>query len=294
MATILAVGIATVDIINTVERYPYEDSETRASHHRTTRGGNATNTLSVLSQLDHHCHWAGTLIDEPDSQVISQNLAQYNINTAACKRLAEGKMPTSYITHNLQTASRTIVHHRDCPEYGFDSFRQINLSSFDWIHFEGRNINETERMLTYLKQTHPNLPCSLEVEKIRPNIETLFSLPDWLFFSKDYAISQQHHDATRFLNNINQDKTLSATCTWGEKGAWLSHHGHDISHQKVTNEIPIIDTLAAGDTFNAGFIHSQLQGMTARDSLSFATQLACHKCTRSGLESILTDFTFQS
>ena len=64
MATILAVGIATLDIINTVERYPYEDSETRASHHRTTRGGNATNTLSVLSQIDHHCHWAGTLIDE--------------------------------------------------------------------------------------------------------------------------------------------------------------------------------------------------------------------------------------
>ena len=294
MATILAVGIATLDIINTVERYPSEDSETRASHHRKTRGGNATNTLSVLSQLGHQCHWAGTLIDEPDSQIISQNLAQHNINTAACKRLTEGKMPTSYITHNQQTASRTIVHYRDCPEYDFDSFQKIDLNIFDWIHFEGRNVSETEHMLTYLKQVHPNLPCSLEIEKTRPNIETLFSLPDWLFFSKDYATSQQYNDAASFLNNINRDKTLRATCTWGEKGAWLSDKSYDLSHQNVINKMPILDTLAAGDTFNDGFIHSQLQGMTTLDSLSYATQFASHKCTRFGLESILTDFTFQS
>jgi ketohexokinase len=294
MATILAVGIATLDIINTVERYPSEDSETRASHHHKTRGGNATNTLTVLSQLGHQCHWAGILIDEPDSRIISQNLAQHNINTAACKQLAEGKMPTSYITHNKKTGSRTIVHYRDCPEYDFASFKKIDLGSFDWIHFEGRNVSETEQMLTYLKQTYPDLPCSLEVEKTRPNIETLFSLPDWLFFSKDYAASQEYTDAASFLNEINSDKNSQATCTWGGKGAWLSHKGQDLSHQKVITKAPIIDTLAAGDTFNAGFIHSQTQGMTAHDSLNYATQLASHKCTRFGLESITTDFALQS
>ena len=49
MAKILAVGIATLDIINTVDRYPEEDSEIRALSQHQTRGGNATNTLRVES-----------------------------------------------------------------------------------------------------------------------------------------------------------------------------------------------------------------------------------------------------
>jgi ketohexokinase len=46
MAKILAVGIATLDIINTVERYPLLDGETRALSQHKTRGGNATNLAS--------------------------------------------------------------------------------------------------------------------------------------------------------------------------------------------------------------------------------------------------------
>ncbi|MDO7667563.1 MAG: PfkB family carbohydrate kinase, partial [Pseudomonadota bacterium] len=78
MAKILAIGIATLDIINTVESYPDEDSEQRALSQHQTRGGNATNTLTVLSQLGHHCTWAGVLIDEPDSQVIQHDLSHHH------------------------------------------------------------------------------------------------------------------------------------------------------------------------------------------------------------------------
>ncbi len=293
MATILAVGIATLDIINTVERYPSEDSEIRAISQRKTRGGNATNTLTVLSQLGHNSHWAGTLIDETDSQTIVQNLAQHNIDTSACKTLASGKMPTSYITHNQRTASRTIVHYRDCPEYDFASFKQIDLSRYDWIHFEGRNIAQTNKMLRYLKQTYPNISCSLEVEKYRPDIESLFSLPDWLFFSKDYAISQDQNDAATCLKQLTLTANTQATCTWGEQGAWLIDKNQALHHQAANNDSAIIDTLGAGDTFNAGFIHSQLQAANAQDSLRYATRLASHKCTQAGLDAINHNLTIQ-
>ena len=126
MAKILAVGIATLDIINTVESYPLLDSETRALSQHKTRGGNATNTLAVLSQLGHQCYWAGVLIDETDTQLIRKDLALYNIDISACQKAANGKMPTSYITLDQQTGSRTIVHFRDCPEYSFASFKALD------------------------------------------------------------------------------------------------------------------------------------------------------------------------
>ncbi|MFT7235054.1 MAG: ketohexokinase [Methylophagaceae bacterium] len=294
MTTVLAVGIATLDIINVVERYPSEDSETRAISQHKTRGGNATNTLIVLSQLGHQSHWAGVLIDESDSQTITRNLAKHNIDTSACKTLPVGKMPTSYITLNKINASRTIVHYRDSPEYDFASFKKIDLNLVDWVHFEGRNIEETKDMLIHLKQAYPELPCSVEVEKSRQGIESLFCLPDWIFFSKDYAISQGHPNAITFLKQLSQSISVQATCTWGERGAWLITKNKTITHQNTHHTVAVLDTLGAGDTFNAGFIHGQLKKLAPQECLSYATQLASHKCTQLGLESINRDLTIKN
>ena len=218
MAKILAVGIATLDIINTVEHYPLLDSETRALSQHKTRGGNATNTLAVLSQLGHQCYWAGVLIDETDSQLIRKDLALYNIDLSACQKNPNGKMPTSYITLDQQTGSRTIVHFRDCPEYSFASFKALDLAAYDWIHFEGRNIKETHLMLQYLKKHHPSIPCSVEIEKPHPDIVSLFHLTTVLLFSKDYVLKKGKKDPTNFLQTLKKPHDTIATCTWGRQG----------------------------------------------------------------------------
>lgn len=292
MAKILAVGIATLDIINTVDRYPPEDSETRAISQQKTRGGNATNTLCVLSQLDHQCHWAGVLIDETDTQAISQDLATHQIDTQACLHLPIGKMPTSYITRNQRTGSRTIIHYRDCPEYDLESFKNIDLTQFDWVHFEGRNVDQTRLMLAHLRQHHPELPCSLEIEKPRPDIANLFTYPDWLLFSKEYVLSQGFTDPETFLTTLTQAGELQANCTWGEQGAWAIDKTGRIIHQPVPQQQKIVDTLGAGDTFNAGFIHSRLKEDSLVETLAFAVSLANHKCTQIGLNNLINNFQY--
>jgi len=293
MAKILAVGIATLDIINTVVRYPEQDSEIRALSQQQTRGGNATNTLVVLSQLGHQCHWAGVLIDETDSQLIRHELNRYDINTQACQQLTQGKMPTSYITLDQVTGSRTIVHFRDCPEYPFAKFKTLDLASYDWIHFEGRNIDETRLMLEYLKQYHPDIPCSLEVEKARPTIESLFSLPDILLFSKAYVLSQGGDNPKTFLSHLTKPHNTSATCTWGNQGAWVIDNAQHIHHVRTSHSQTIVDTLAAGDTFNAGLIHCLSMKHTMHHALHYATQLATHKCQQVGLAKLTHSFQYQ-
>ena len=81
MATVLAVGIATVDVINVVASYPVEDDEVRALSHSVRRGGNATNTLVVLSQLGHVCEWAGVWVDEPDAEIVRADLDRNRFST---------------------------------------------------------------------------------------------------------------------------------------------------------------------------------------------------------------------
>ena len=290
MAKILAIGIATLDIINTVESYPVEDSEVRALAQHQSRGGNATNTLAVLSQLGHQCHWGGVLIDEPDTDIILNDLTHYKIDTAACTHLPSGKMPTSYITVSQQTGSRSIIHHRDCPEYSFNDFKSIDLNQFDWLHFEGRNVDDTRLMLQHVETYYPDLICSVEIEKPRPGIEVLFEFPSILMFSQHYANCLGFDTPASLLTSLPANTT--ATCTWGQQGAWAITTEGDIFHHEAFSVDPVIDTLGAGDTFNAGLIHSLINNNQLKQALSHACQLAGHKCGQQGFANLLCNFNF--
>jgi ketohexokinase len=285
MANILAIGIATIDIINQVEHYPAEDEELRTLSQQQVRGGNATNTLVVLSQFGHTCDWTGILVDEPDAEIIKHDLDQAKVSYQHCLHLATGKMPTSYIAVSAKTGSRTIIHHRDCPELPYSHFKTLDLSHYDWLHFEGRNIEELTAMLRWVKQQYPTLPCSLEIEKPRDNIESLFDFADVLMFSQPYAQSKGHETASSLLNSINTEAI--ATCTWGTSGAWLKSQG-TLYHSPAFPPEQVVDTLGAGDTFNAALINALVSQQPVNVALDAACHLAGHKCGQTGFSHLVT------
>jgi ketohexokinase len=287
MANILTVGIATLDIINEVESYPHEDDEIRALSQEQRRGGNASNTAVVLSQLGHQCYLAGTLVNETDTQTILNDLSTFNINIDYCDFFPQGKVPTSYIILNKSNGSRTIIHYRNLPEYSFTSFKKIDLSLFDWLHFEARNMTQTEQMMNYSKKNQPALPISLEIEKHRENIEQLLEIADYIIFSKYYAIQAGFISPQQLIKRMNEQfpqKTL--ICAWGDKGA-IACKDNQIFHQAAFIPVKVIDTLGAGDVFNAGIIHQLLSYANVPDVLLFACRLAGKKCSAKGISNLM-------
>jgi len=284
MARILIVGNATLDIVNNVETYPDEDQEVRATAQQISRGGNAANTAVVLSQLGHQCHWAGSLADEPDGGLIRADLQHYNINLDHVHTVADGKVPTSYIVRSCDNGSRTIVHYRDLPEYPATAFAEINLTNFDWLHFEGRNVDELGKMLERSEAEAPQLPVSLEVEKHRPGMEKLLPLADLLLFSRDYAEQQGAQDGAAFLQQLAHSGLNSAfTCTWGSDGAYALDRDNHFYHASSHRPARVVDTLGAGDVFNAGIIDQLTMEKPLQEALHAATRLAGKKCGIRGL-----------
>jgi ketohexokinase len=287
MSHILAVGIATLDIINLVDEYPKEDTEMRATEQRICRGGNATNTLVVLSQLQHQCTWAGVWVDEPDGRTILADLQQHHINIDYCHVEKNGKVPTSYILLSQQTGSRTIVHYRNISEFNFEQFKTIDLSAFDWLHFEGRNVLETHKMLQWAKQQQPDLPISLEIEKPRLGIEQLFQYADVLLCSQSFAHHHAYYNPTEFLHDLRQQiPGKDLICAWGHLGAYAVDKKGKSLHSPAYPPPQVVDTLGAGDTFNASLIDSFCRQQDLSMGLHEACWLAGKKCGQIGLESL--------
>jgi ketohexokinase len=293
MARILGVGIATLDIINTTDGYPNEDDEVRAVSQTVRRGGNVANTQTVLSQLGHQCLWAGTLADDPDSALIRADLQHWGIDMTHCAVITGGHAPTSYITLNQNNGSRTIVHYRELPEYGFEHFmakvNQHPLNDVDWLHLEGRNVPETVKILEFVRHHYPGLKLSLEIEKPRQHIEQLYSHGDMLLFSRHFSHAMQFQEAGEFLRAWRSKCSAPLlVCPWGAHGAYAMDNQGVLHHEPAVQISQVVDTIGAGDTFNAAMIHAALNGFSIPDSLCFANALAGKKCGQAGFDQLIT------
>ncbi len=284
---ILAIGTATLDIIDLLDRYPREDEKVRVLGRRRVAGGNAVNTLLVLSRLGYACGWGGVVADDPDSRHILGTLQRYDVDVSGSVCCREGKTPTSHICLSRSTGSRTIAHFRDLPEYSAEDFGRIDLGAWDWVHFEGRNTAELVQMQARLKSQRPELICSLEVEKPRPGIESLCPGSDVLVVSQAYAHACGYQDGAALLEAL-RPHTGSAIlfCPWGASGAFAMDRMGHIYTSPAFPPPTVIDTLGAGDVFNAAVIDGILQKRPVEQVLVDACRLAGRKCGMQGLDDI--------
>lgn len=275
----MCVGNATLDIINRVSNYPPEDSEVRALGQSQRVGGNAANTAIVLAQLGVDAIWVGNLAQS--AELIERGLARYGVDFSRAVRVPHTVNPTSYILLSDENGSRSIVHHRDLPEYRADNFCDIDLRDIDWVHFEGRAVDQLAPMLRCARRMC-GLPVSLEVEKPREGIETLFDEADLLMFSRDYARAKGFADAPALLRSL--PRGCVATCTWGAEGAWAIDQEERLLHELPALLEPVVDTIGAGDVFNAAMVHALGSGSSLEQALAAAVVMASAQCARDGLE----------
>lgn len=142
------------------------------------------------------------------------------------------------------------------------------------------------RMMQRVRREAAGLKISLEVEKSRPGIENLFAFANLLQVSPAFARSRHcspHQLLARLRTQAPQADLVS---TLGERGAiGLSRSGQDI-HVEASAPGPVVDTLGAGDTFNAGLIDAGVRGDSLQAAMRFAARLAGSKCARSGLHGL--------
>ncbi|XP_071441055.1 ketohexokinase-like [Hetaerina americana] len=315
---VLCVGLVCLDIIQECSSFPEEDSDQRCSSIRWQRGGNAANNCTVLSQIGLDCEFLGSFSMHTELGFIKKDFEDHGICIDHCptrKGNAEksflDSFPVSTVLINCKNGSRTIIHSKgDLPELSLENFKQLDLSEYSWIHFEGRNIEAISSMMDSIRQwrdMHSTGTCALptisvELEKPKPGLLSLAILADIIFIGKDFALYHEWNEMESAIEGMSNHVHEGAiiVCTWGEHGSSAArlHSSIELNlegHKAITKELfhspayppsTVLDTLGAGDTFVAGFIRAFSAHIPLQKALQFACKVAGAKVGMKGFSEI--------
>ncbi|KAK2842965.1 hypothetical protein Q7C36_011180 [Tachysurus vachellii] len=293
---ILCVGLVCLDIINVVDSFPEEDTDTRCVSQRWQRGGNASNSCTVLSLLGAPCAFMGSLAAGPIADFIVGDFSRRGVDISAVAWQQCGETPCACCIVCQKSGSRTVVlYDTNLPDVHSDDFSKLDLSQFQWIHFEGRNADEQVKMIQQVKsynatqEVKNRITVSVEIEKTRQSLYQLFSHGDVVFVSKDVAMYFGFQSASSALKGFYSRVKDGAVliCAWAEKGADAMGPDGTVLHSDAFPPENLVDTLGAGDTFNAAVIHSLANGGSLQEALTFGCQIAGKKCGVHGYDGIV-------
>lgn len=293
---ILCIGLVCLDIINVVDNYPEEDTDSRCLSQRWQRGGNASNSCTVISLLGAPCAFMGSLAPGRVADFIVDDFMRRGVDVSALAWQSEGVTPCACCIVCTSSGSRTVVlSDTNLPDVTADDFQKVDLSQYKWIHWEGRNAGEQVKMIKRVQEYNLTIPTdkiitiSVEIEKTRDELYQLFKHADVVFVSKDVARNFGHNSAAEALRGLYSRvrKGASLICAWAEKGADGMGPEGIVVHSDAFPPEAIVDTLGAGDTFNASVIFALSNGKNLQEALAFGCQTAGRKCGIQGYDGIV-------
>ncbi|XP_040454833.1 ketohexokinase isoform X5 [Falco naumanni] len=244
---ILCVGLVCLDIISVVEAYPAEDSDIRCVSQRWQRGGNASNSCTVLALLGAPCAFMGSLAPGHAADFIVADFRHRGVDMTHVAWQPRGDVPCACCVVSAANGSRTIVlYDTNLPDVTAHDFELVDFSQYKWIHWE-------------------------------------------VFISKDVARHFGYQSAPEALQGLHSRIQPGATliCAWAEEGADAIGPSGELVHSDAFPPETLVDTLGAGDTFNAAVIFALSAGRTLQDALTFGCQIAGRKCGIQGFDGIV-------
>ena len=257
MSKVLSVGIATLDTIVLVDRYPGANERVVARQTIRAVGGPATTAAVTMARLGVDVALACVIGDDEAGRIIFETLQREGVDTRDVVVDPTLATATGTIVVASEEQSRAIMvqPHDRLPS------RLADLKRFSWIHVDQFGM----RALKEWGVTRgAGAKLSIDIGYATPGLK-----------SGDFDLYAPSEGLTTDLSSAMRDKNLVVISRGGS--------GSIYSDGKESGEVPaikseIVSTLGAGDVFHGALVAAQVWGKSLRESVSIANVVAGISC----------------
>ncbi len=252
---VLSVGIATVDNIVLVERYPERDERVIALEHARSIGGPATVAAITMSRLGVKVALSAVVGRDEGGDHIIEVLSKEGVDTSLLER-SDSPTTQSTIVISKSEESRAIMVK---PERIASHLPKIDLPP--WIHVDHFG---AEVIKGWGVKRGGGSKLSLDVGYPFEGL----SSANWDLFVPSEKITTDVSTASRDKNSV--------VISHGERGS--AYSDGTLSGIAPAISTHVVSTLGAGDVFHGALVATQVWGMRIDEATAFANVVAGLSC----------------
>ena len=294
--SVVVIGDANVDLELLLPR-----SEGRAPHAnpdpRLFGGGSAANTAAALARLSVECRFIGTVGDDSHGRFAVASLAAAGVDTGAIEITAEA--PTVMVIIAIAPDGERLIYVWP-PSGGAHGELGIETavaaaSTADWLHVSGiclRLAPAREAVLAAMEHARSDgVPVSFDLnlrlenwgwdDDFRSVVDTAVTRSDVIMgaaIDEIVALAGRNDPIEAAVSLAGDERLVIARM--GAAGAIACSAMGVVDARGFT--VDVVDTVGAGDAFNAGFIAARLRGLAISEALRWGNGVAALTVSRSG------------
>ena len=304
---VIGFGALNLDKLFHVKDIAHEDEESFIKSTDESPGGSASNTIIGLSRLGISVSYIGKIANDEEGDFLFKNLNLEGVSTKnliISKKGQTGKV-LGFINEDGERALYVDPGVND--EIAIDEIKIDDVKKTKIIHyssFVGDSFETQKKLLEFLPESILLSfdPGHIYAKKGMKSLKSILNRTNILLINekelnllfKDYYL-EKHESENYSLSlreiaiNILNEGIENIIIKRGKKGVYAMNN-RDEEVKVSANECNVIDTTAAGDAFNAGFLYSYLNNYPLEKSCIIANWIASKCIEGKGIKGLPNKF----
>jgi sulfofructose kinase len=281
---IVGLGVATLDILSLVERFPL-GREVIRSHEVVLQGGGPVATaLATASTLGAHVAHIDAIGDDWIGRLIDKSFFNHDVRRTYLQRRENCASSLSSILVRGEDAARAIVFNPgSMSELRREDVSRDLLNGAKMFHCNGRHLDAAIQMVHWAKEKGICTSFDGGAGRFRPELLELVRQCDICIVAREFAEKLSHESSVEksaaYIHNLGPSL---AGITCGAGGSYIHRKGDAPFWQKAFVPTRSVDTTGCGDSYHGAFLFGHLVNLGLRETAELASAVAALNCSAVG------------